>query len=165
MGFKINALAIHCCKKDGFQEAGYVFLLKVTAEKYIRVITRLAFSHKNRDNPTSTASTCRELLSTFFSRQKTKLKKKGIHPTSTEFINVDRLRGARCDRRRRHGRCPPILHASGLQSHFWCAMLDGSIIHLSGTGKNCNTCLSCCCSVKVIWNFLISLRMRRLCAL
>jgi hypothetical protein len=137
MGFKINDLVLHCCKKDGFQEPDYVFLLKVTAVNYIRVSTRFAFSHKNRDNTTSTASTCRELLSTFFNRQKKKNhKKKGIHPTSTEFINVDRFRGAHCDRRRCHGRCPPILHASGLQSHFWFAMLDGRIIHNSGTGKN-----------------------------
>jgi len=72
MGFKINDLVLHCCKKDGFQEPDNVFLLKVTAVNYIRVSTRFAFSHKNRDNTTSTASTCRELLSTFFNRQKKK---------------------------------------------------------------------------------------------
>jgi len=66
MGFKINDLVLHCCKKDGFQEPDYVLLLKVTAVNYIRVNTRFAFSHKNRDNPNSTASRCRELFSTLF---------------------------------------------------------------------------------------------------
>lgn len=70
MGFKINYLVLYCCKKDGFQEPDYAFLLKVTAVNYIRVNTRFAFPHKNRDNPTSTASTCTKCLSTFFNRQK-----------------------------------------------------------------------------------------------